>query len=116
MTASPTGSIGDAIREHADGCTLAIRVQPGAKKTAITGVYGEGTETRLKIALQAPPIDGRANETLVGFLAEVFSQPRSAVTIAHGQTGRSKLVVLRGMKPAQGQAKIQARARAETHT
>jgi hypothetical protein len=50
------------LRDHPDGCTLMIRVQPGAKKTAITGIYGQGEHAALKIAVQAPPIEGRANE------------------------------------------------------
>ena len=61
------------IRETADGITLAVRAQPGAKKTAITGVYGEGAAAQLKIAVQAPPIEGRANEALIAFLAGFFA-------------------------------------------
>ena len=102
-------SIEDAIRDHPGGCTLAVRVQPGAKKTAITGVYGEGEQARLKVALQAPPIDGRANEALIVFLAEMFGLPRSAVTISHGQTGRSKLVSLQGISIAEAQSRLQSR-------
>jgi uncharacterized protein (TIGR00251 family) len=101
--------MGDAIREHPGGCTLAVRVQPGAKKTAITGIYGEGAQARLKVALQAPPIDGRANEALIVFLAEMFDLPRSAVTISHGQTGRSKLVSLQGISIAEAQSRLQSR-------
>jgi uncharacterized protein (TIGR00251 family) len=94
--------------ETPGGCTLAVRVQPGAKKTAITGIYGEGAQARLKIALQAPPVDGRANEALVAFLAELFELPRAAIAIAHGQTGRSKLVILHGRTAASAQAKVVA--------
>jgi uncharacterized protein (TIGR00251 family) len=90
------------------GCTLAVRVQPGAKKTALTGIYGEGAEARLKIALQASPVEGRANEALVTFFAELFGLPRAAVAIAHGQTGRSKLVILHGRTAATAQAKVEA--------
>ena len=49
------------LRVAAGGVTLAVRAQPGAKKTAITGVYGEGAAAQLKIAVQAPPVEGRAN-------------------------------------------------------
>ena len=73
--ASLCGEAGRAVipvRETDAGVTFAVRVQPGAKKTAITGVYGEGESAALKVALAAPPIDGRANEALVGFFAELL--------------------------------------------
>ena len=60
------------LREVGGGVTLAVRAQPGAKKTAIVGVYGEGEAAQLKIAVQAPPVEGRANEALIAFLAEMF--------------------------------------------
>jgi uncharacterized protein len=96
------------LRDHPDGCSVAVRVQPGAKRTAIAGIHGEGADSRLKIALPAPPIEGRANEALVDFLAGTLSIPRSAVMIAHGQTGRSKLVVLRGIALNVARSRIQA--------
>jgi uncharacterized protein (TIGR00251 family) len=101
--------LSDVLREHSYGCTLAVRVQPGAKKTVFAGFYGEGSETRIKIALQDPPIEGRANEALIVFLAEVFGLPRSAVVIEHGQTGRSKLVSLQGIFIAEAQSRLQSR-------
>ena len=97
------------LREHPDGCSLAVRVQPGAKRTAITGIHGEGAEARLKIALQAPPIEGRANEALVAYISEIFSLARPAVVIAHGQTGRSKLVILKGVQATEALGQIQSR-------
>jgi uncharacterized protein len=60
------------LRAVAEGVTLAVRAQPGAKRTAIAGIYGEGTAAQLKIAVRAQPIEGRANEALIAFLAEVF--------------------------------------------
>ncbi len=55
------------------GVTLAVRAQPGAKRTAITGIYGEGAAAQLKIAVNAPPFEGRANAALVAFLAEILT-------------------------------------------
>ncbi|MGB6689514.1 MAG: DUF167 domain-containing protein [Terracidiphilus sp.] len=78
------------LRATRDGVTLAVRAQPGAKKTAITGIYGEGASAQLKVAVHAPPIEGRANEALVAFLAETFSLPRSAVELVSGASSRSK--------------------------
>jgi uncharacterized protein len=85
------------LRETAEGCTLAVRVQPGAKRTAILGVYGEGEQTQLKIALQAPPVDGRANEALIEFLAQLAGVPKSSVTILSGQSSRSKVCAIKAM-------------------
>jgi uncharacterized protein (TIGR00251 family) len=85
------------LRATADGVTLAIRAQPGAKKTAITGIYGEGATAQLKIAVQAPPIEGRANEALAAFLAERFNLPKSAITLISGELSRTKIFHLRGV-------------------
>lgn len=85
------------IRETAEGVTLAVRAQPGAKKTAITGVYGEGPAAQLKIAVQAPPIEGRANQTLIGFLADLFSVPRSRIELIAGESSRGKIFLVHGL-------------------
>jgi uncharacterized protein len=89
------------LREVADGVMLAVRAQPGAKKTAIVGVYGEGDAAHLKIAVQAPPVEGRANETLIAFLAETFGLPKKSVELASGGSSRSKIFLLRGVTRAQ---------------
>ena len=64
------------LRCASAGTTLAVRAQPGARKTAITGIYGEGATAQLKIAVHAPPVEGRANEALIAFLADTFSLPK----------------------------------------
>ncbi len=86
------------LRETADGCTIAIRVQPGAKRTAIVGIYGEGGSAQLKIALQAPPVDGQANEALLGFLASTLRVPLASVIVRSGAISRSKVFFIGGMK------------------
>jgi len=96
------------LRSTAGGVTLAVRAQPGAKRTAITGVYGEGAAAQLKIAVHAPPLEGRANQALIAFLAESFSIPRSAVELTTGELSRSKVFLLRGVTPAQAAAKLAA--------
>jgi len=92
------------LRTAADGVTLAVRAQPGAKKTAITGIYGEGPAAQLKIAVQAPPIEGRANEALIAFLAETFGLPKSSVELVSGGLSRSKAFLLRGATMARATA------------
>jgi uncharacterized protein len=96
------------LRQTKDGITLAVRAQPGAKKSAIVGIYGEGESAQLKIAVNAPPIEGRANEALIAFLAEFFSLPKSAIALTSGTSSRSKVFQLRGISIAQAEAKIKA--------
>jgi uncharacterized protein len=95
------------VRETAEGVTLAVRAQPGAKKTAISGIYGEGQGAQLKIAVHAPPVEGRANEALVEFLAEAFSLPKRSVEIASGELARSKVFLLRGVTAARVKAVLE---------
>lgn len=87
------------IRETSEGVTLAVRAQPGAKKTAIIGTYGEGADAQLKIAVHAPPVEGRANHALIEFVAEYFSLSRKDVVLVSGESSRSKVFLLRGMTP-----------------
>lgn len=94
------------IRETKDGVTLAVRAQPGAKRTKIIGVYGEGDSAQLKIAVQAPPVEGRANEALVEFLAETFEIPRSSVALKSGDTNRSKVFLLRGLSAVEARRRL----------
>jgi uncharacterized protein (TIGR00251 family) len=92
------------LRANAAGVTLAVRAQPGAKKTAITGVYGEGTAAQLKIAVQAPPVEGRANSALVAFLAALFGLPKNQIDMVSGELSRSKVFLLRGVTLEKAQA------------
>ena len=80
-------------RDAGDGSlVLQIHARPGAKSTAVVGVDGEGSEACVKIALAAPPVDGKANDMLLAFLAEAFGVPQRNVTLLRGESGRKKLV------------------------
>lgn len=81
------------IRSAPGGCTLSVRVHPGAKRDAVTGTH----DGALKISLTAPPADGRANEALIAFLAERLGMPRSSITLLQGATSRSKTLRLIGI-------------------
>ena len=94
------------LRATAAGVTLAVRAQPGAKKTAITGVYGDGANAQLKIAVHAPPLEGRANVALIAFLAATFALPKNAVEMVTGELSRSKVFLLRGVPLAQAEATL----------
>ncbi len=85
------------IRDSGGGATFSVKVHPRARKNAVTGELGEA----LKVALTAPPAEGRANQALVEFLAELLQVPRASVTIAAGQSSRNKVVRVSGLTAAQ---------------
>jgi uncharacterized protein (TIGR00251 family) len=92
------------LRAVASGVTLAVRARPGAKKTAINGIYGEGITAQLKIAVQAPPLEGRANEALIAFLAQTFGLPKSSVKLISGDLSRNKVFLFEGTTMARANA------------
>ncbi len=94
------------VRAVEGGVTLAVRAQPGAKRTAIAGVYGEGAAAQLKIAVQAPPIEGRANSALIEFLAERFGVAKSRVELVSGELSRSKVFLIKGVGLGTAEAKL----------
>jgi len=75
---------------------VTVRVHPRAKRTGITGRLGEA----YKLDLAAAPVDGKANEECVRFLAELAGVPRARVRIVAGQTARMKVVEVEGMSQA----------------
>ena len=80
-------------RVAADGrITLTLHIQPGAKKTECAGRHGDA----LKIRLAAPPVDGKANEALLRFVADTLGLPKSAVNLKSGQTSRRKVLEIHG--------------------
>ena len=76
------------IRDTPIGATFSVRVQPRARKNAVVGEIGEA----LKVALTAPPVEGRANDACIQFLAAFLNVPRASVTITAGQTSRKKVI------------------------
>jgi uncharacterized protein len=91
-----------ALREHATGVSFAVKVHPRARKNAITGAVGDA----LKLALTAPPVDGKANQAVVEFFADFFQIPRSSVTITSGATSRLKTVNITGIAAEQLRQKL----------
>ena len=77
-----------------DTVIVNLYVQPGAKRTEIVGFYGD----ELKIRLTSQPIDGRANDALLNFVAQKFDVPRRKVTLIRGGKSRHKKVALTGSK------------------
>lgn len=85
-------------QEH--GATLPIRVQPGARRASVRrmadGVW--------RIAIAAPAVDGKANEALCRYLAELLDLPVSSVTVERGQTSRQKVIAMAGVSTQQVEA------------
>ena len=75
------------------GATFAVRIQPRASRNAIAGEMGNA----LKLALTAPPVEGKANEACVDFLANLLKVPRSSITIASGESSRNKVIRVAGL-------------------
>jgi uncharacterized protein (TIGR00251 family) len=90
------------LRETPDGCTLTVRVHPGARTSAVTGVH----DGALKISLTTPPTDGRANDALIAFLDERLRIPRSRISLVSGATSRSKTLRIAGKSAAEVQAAL----------
>jgi uncharacterized protein (TIGR00251 family) len=87
----------DFARDVADGCTVAVRVHPGAKKNGVTGTHAGA----VKIALTAPPVDGKANDALIAFLAEALRLPRARIALVAGATRRTKTIRITGKSAAE---------------
>jgi hypothetical protein len=85
------------VHETETGASFSVKIHPRAKKNAITGEVGDV----LKLALTAPPVDGKANEACIEFFANLLKVPRSSVTIASGQTSRNKVIRVSGLSAAE---------------
>ena len=76
---------------------FAVRIQPRASKDEITGEIAGA----IKIRLQAPALEGRANEALIEFLAQLLKSPKGAVRILSGERSRIKRLEIRGVTKQQ---------------
>ncbi|MFO0926950.1 MAG: DUF167 domain-containing protein [Gemmataceae bacterium] len=91
-----------ALTDHADGCVLPVRAQPGARRA---GVQGERNGA-LKLAVTAPPEDGRANDALIELLHDLLEVKRSQIELLSGQTARDKRFLIRGLSREQLQSRL----------
>jgi uncharacterized protein (TIGR00251 family) len=89
------------IRATQDGASLAVRAQPGARKSRIVGVH----DGSLKVAVSAPPEDGRANDALIELLARTLGIRENRIRLSQGRSDRRKVFDIIGMTPDElGQA------------
>jgi hypothetical protein len=93
-----------AIMEHAEGCVLPVRAQPGARRAGVLGQQAGA----LKVAVTAPPEDGRANKALVEALRDVLDLKRSQVELLSGETSRDKRFLIRGLTKAELETRVAA--------
>ncbi len=77
-------------RKTPDGWLLTLHIQPGAKKSEVVGLHGDA----LKVRVASPPVDGKANEALVAFIADQLGLPKRAVQLVRGDTSRAKTVLV----------------------
>lgn len=77
-------------RKTPDGWLLTLHIQPGAKRSEVVGLHGDA----LKVRVASPPVDGKANEALVAFIADRFGLPKRAVQLVKGETSRAKTVLV----------------------
>jgi uncharacterized protein (TIGR00251 family) len=81
------------LRTAGADAVLTLHIQPGARKTGVAGRHGEA----LKVRLGAPPVDGKANDCLIAFLAERLDVPKARVVLEAGATARAKRVRIVGI-------------------
>ncbi|MGA7744662.1 MAG: DUF167 domain-containing protein [Polyangia bacterium] len=84
------------VGEKDGAATLDIVVQPRCPREGVGPVVGD----RLKVSVNAPPVEGKANEAVQRVLAEAFGVSRSAVTILRGEAGKRKTVRITGVTAA----------------
>jgi len=94
MTRQETpGTSAPWIASRTDGVVLNIRVVPRASKTGVAGIMGDA----IRIRLQAPPVEGKANKALIRFLSELLDIPKGSITILSGDLARNKRVAIAGV-------------------
>src|SRR5687767_10449967 len=84
------------IADHAEGCVLPVRAQPGARRNAIVGAQAG----MLKVAVTAAPDKGRANEAIIEVLADSLNLKRAQIELVSGPTSRQKKFLIRGVTAA----------------
>jgi uncharacterized protein (TIGR00251 family) len=88
--AGPTWPCLSAARPPQTGCLLLLAVSPNAKRTAADGLH----DGCLRVRLNAPPVDGKANDALLAWLAGELHLPRRAITLLRGESARRKTVLV----------------------
>jgi uncharacterized protein (TIGR00251 family) len=85
------------------GAALTVRVTPRASRNEITEIMDNGT---IKVRLTAPPVEGKANEALVNFLASILDTAPSKIDIVAGISSREKLITILDLTPEEVHQKV----------
>jgi hypothetical protein len=85
---------GIELREKDGNCSISLKVIPKSSRNQVVGVEG-GV---LKIKIQAPPVEGAANEAVVEFLSGIFKKPKSSILLMKGQLSRYKVIKIKGVR------------------
>jgi uncharacterized protein (TIGR00251 family) len=83
-------------------CTLELKTIPNAPRNEIAGWLGDA----LKVKVHAPALEGRANDVLIGFLAEKLGVHRRSVTLLRGDRSRQKVVQIDGLNTAEVKTRL----------
>ena len=97
MTALPVW-----LAERDDGTVLCLHVQPGARSAGLAGTHGDA----LKVRIDSPPVDGKANAALIAYLAQQLAVPRNTIILLSGESGRRKRVLVPGVRAAEIVARL----------
>lgn len=84
----------DFINQKETGVEIKVRIHPNAKKDGFSGLWND---THLKININAPAVDGKANSCLIQFLAKYFHIRKSAIEIISGETSREKRLFIQDL-------------------
>ncbi len=90
------------LKQSRDAVLVEIHVQPQASKTEIVGLHGD----RLKIRVQAPPVDGAANQAICEFFSSLLGCAKQNIQISKGESSRQKTINIGGLPISQVQSKI----------
>ncbi|MHB8792093.1 MAG: DUF167 domain-containing protein [Thermoleophilia bacterium] len=92
-----------------EGTLLRVRLNPGARKSEIMGEAGG----RLRIRLQAPPVEGKANRELARFVARELGLKKNRVTLISGEKSREKSLLLQGLSPEEVRDRLKSALKEE---
>ncbi len=99
---TPAPEEGGVMRAHPEGTLVRLRVVAGARRTELAGIAGQA----LRVRVAAPPVKGRANAAILGYLAGLVGLRARDLEITAGERGRDKLVLVRGRTPGQVRAAL----------
>ncbi|MGN0903934.1 MAG: DUF167 domain-containing protein [Alphaproteobacteria bacterium] len=86
----------DCFQKAPGGVRIRIRLTPKARREGIEGIYDGADVPALKVAIAAPPVDGKANKALIAFLAKTWRLPKTSFQIVAGTSDRNKTLFIAG--------------------